>query len=86
MLSPSLLTGTDVLEQQLVARSYWCTLEPAMQVESGTAPLLTAAPGEAMAPVGLPGRSSIHANGAQGGTDAAPSHQHGSGDNRIRPW
>lgn len=39
MLSSSLLTGTDVLEQQLVARSYLCTLEPAMQVESGTVPL-----------------------------------------------
>lgn len=37
-----------------------------MQVESGTAPLLTATPGEAMAPVGLPGRSSIHTNGALG--------------------
>lgn len=86
MLISSLLTGTDVLEQQLVARSYLCTLEPAMLVESGTAPLLTAAPGEVMAPVCLPGRSSIHTNGAHRGTDAVPSHQRGSGGNRIRPW
>lgn len=85
MLSSSLLTGTDVLEQQLIARSYLCTLEPAMLVESGTAPHLTATPGDTMAPVGLPGKSSIHANGAHRGTSAAPSHQHGCGGNRIRP-
>lgn len=52
-----------------------------MLVEHGTAPYPTAAPGEAIAPVGLPQRSSICANGAHcawsgvGGTHTTPSHR-----------
>lgn len=50
---------------------------------------LTAAPGEAIAPRGLPRRSSIGANGAHfawnraGGTRATPSHRQGCGDDCI---